>query len=116
MIFPETGYTPANLRSLLNQRRLTREDAARLLGVKVRAVHRWCADQSTPSHRDMSLQAFQTLLEIAMRDQTNWLQFPPTHLFGTRRNPMTSGVSHFNPVNLTSTSSSTKKAWPLQGG
>lgn len=71
VIFPETGYTPANLRALLNQRRLTREDAARLLGVKVRAVHRWCADPGTPSHRDMSLQAFQTLLEIAMRDQTN---------------------------------------------
>lgn len=63
MILPEIGYTPANLRALLEQRGLTREDAARLLGVRVRAVHRWCVETGNPNHRDMSLLHWRELLQ-----------------------------------------------------
>lgn len=63
MILPEIGYTPANLRALLEQRGLTRDDAARLLGVKIRAVHRWCAEPGNSNHRDMSLLHWRALLQ-----------------------------------------------------
>ena len=63
MNLPETGYTPANLRAILEQRGLTREDVARLLDVKIRAVHRWCVDTDNPNHRDMSLTHWRRLIK-----------------------------------------------------
>lgn len=65
MMIPEPGYTPANLRAILAQRGWRRETAAYLLGVSVRAVHRWCVDTDNPNHRDMSLKHWRRLIELA---------------------------------------------------
>ena len=62
MIFPEPGYTPANLRTLLASAGLTQQAAADLLGVDGRTVRKWVADLDNASHRDMPLAKWQKLL------------------------------------------------------
>lgn len=60
--FPEAGYTPANLRTLLASAGLTQQAAADLLGVDGRTVRKWVADLDNTSHRDMPLAKWQKLL------------------------------------------------------
>lgn len=62
MIFPEPGYTPANLRALLQHAGLTQQAAADLLGVDGRTVRKWAADTDNASHRDMPLMQWRALL------------------------------------------------------
>jgi transcriptional regulator with XRE-family HTH domain len=64
MIFPETGYTPANLRALLASAGLTQQAAADLLGVDGRTVRKWVADLENASHRDMPLAQWQKLFAV----------------------------------------------------
>lgn len=63
-MLPETGYTPANLRALLKIHDSNREQAADMLGVTLRAVHRWCTDLESKQHRDMPLEKWNELLEL----------------------------------------------------
>jgi len=64
VIFPEPGYTPANLRALLASAGLTQQAAAYLLGVDGRTVRKWVADLDNASHRDMPLAQWQKLFAV----------------------------------------------------
>lgn len=64
MIFPEAGYTPANLRALLKHAGLTQQAAADLLGVDGRTVRKWVADLDNASHRDMPHHRWLQLLAL----------------------------------------------------
>lgn len=52
-VFPDVGYTPANLRLLLKRTRTTQQRAAALLGVHERTVNSWCSTLDKPQHTDM---------------------------------------------------------------
>ena len=52
--FPEVGYTPANLRFLLESKGWTQKQFAEKMGVTLLTVARWVADISVKNHRDMS--------------------------------------------------------------
>lgn len=67
MNFPEAGYTPANLRTLLKQAGLTQQAAADLLGVDGRTVRKWLALSTSASHRDMPLKAWLKLLDLSQQ-------------------------------------------------
>lgn len=67
MIFPEAGYTPANLRALLKNAGLTQSAAAERLGVDMRTVRKWLADVDSDSHRDMPLHQWQKLLDLVQQ-------------------------------------------------
>lgn len=60
---PEIGYTPKNLKALLHQAGLKREDCAELLDIHLRQVHRWCVDVERDSHQDMPLARWHELIE-----------------------------------------------------
>lgn len=51
--FPEIGYTPANLRFLLESKGWTQKVFAEKMGVTPLTVARWVADISVKNHRDM---------------------------------------------------------------
>lgn len=51
--YPETGYTPANLRHLRHQRHLTQTELGKLLGVALRTVQQWEANIDKATHADM---------------------------------------------------------------
>ena len=63
MKFPEAGYTPANLRHLLEQRGWTQAHAAQLLGVTPQTMRRWLAAVGTPSRADMPHETWLALLQ-----------------------------------------------------
>lgn len=63
MKFPEAGYTPANLRHLLEQRGWTQAHAAGVLGVSPQTLRRWVADVNTPSRTDMPHEKWLALLQ-----------------------------------------------------
>ena len=63
MKFPEVGYTPANLRHLIEQRGWTQAHAAELAGVSPQTMRRWLAAVDTPSHADMPLNKWLALLQ-----------------------------------------------------
>lgn len=63
--FPEVGYTPANLRFLLESKGWTQKQFADFLGVNLRTVGKWIADTSIKNHRDMPLLQWQKALELA---------------------------------------------------
>lgn len=65
MKFPEAGYTPANLRYLLDRMSWTQAHAAELCGVTPQTMRRWLAKLDTASHRDMPLDKWQSLLQIS---------------------------------------------------
>ena len=52
-VFPDVGYTPANLRLLLKRTHTTQQRAAALLGVHERTVNSWCSALDKPQHTDM---------------------------------------------------------------
>ena len=62
--FPEIGYTPANLRFLLESKGWTQKVFAEKMGVTLLTVARWVADISVKSHRDMSHQQWLIALEL----------------------------------------------------
>lgn len=53
VVFPDVGYTPANLRLLLKRANITQHRAAALLGVHERTVNSWCSALDKPQHTDM---------------------------------------------------------------
>jgi hypothetical protein len=64
MNFPEAGYTPANLRALIERRGLTQKQAAEACGVAERTFRQWLvADLDAPGHRDMPLHQWLKLLD-----------------------------------------------------
>ena len=62
--FPEIGYTPANLRFLLESKGWTQKQFAEKMGVTLLAVAQWVADISVKIHRDMSHQQWLIALEL----------------------------------------------------
>lgn len=60
--FPEIGYTPENLRHLINELNLTQAQAAQYLGVMPRSLQMWLAETDKSSHRDMPLIQWRKLL------------------------------------------------------
>jgi len=53
--FPETGYTPANLRFLIESKGWTQKEAAQKLGVADVTLRQWLMAVDVKSHRDMPL-------------------------------------------------------------
>lgn len=53
VVFPDVGYTPANLRLLLKRTHTTQHQAALLLGVHERTVNSWCSAIDNSQHTDM---------------------------------------------------------------
>ena len=62
--FPEVGYTPANLRFLLESKGWTQKVFAEKMGVTLLTVARWVADISVKNHRDMSHAQWLIALEL----------------------------------------------------
>lgn len=60
--FPESGYTPKNLRHFIAQHGLLQREVAKILGVSDSIVRKWLADVHLPSHRDMPLEKWLKLL------------------------------------------------------
>lgn len=60
--FPETGYTPANLRHLIALLGITQAQAAAHIGVTPRVLRSWLAESDKASHRDMPLAQWRQLL------------------------------------------------------
>ena len=64
MNLPEAGYTPANLRALIESRGWTQKQAAEACGVSGRVVRNWLvSDTASPNHRDMPLRVWRKLME-----------------------------------------------------
>lgn len=63
MILPEAGYTPANLRALIEARGWTQKQAAEACGVSERTVRKWLVENiDSDSHRDCPLKSWRKLL------------------------------------------------------
>lgn len=63
MFFPETSYTPANLRALLKHAGLTQAAAADMIGVNHKTLRRWLVeDIESPAHSDMPLRKWRALM------------------------------------------------------
>lgn len=62
MTLPEAGYTPANLRALIEWSGLSQAEAAALVGVEAINMRRWLMDVGVKSHRDMPLVKWRALL------------------------------------------------------
>ncbi len=62
MTFPEVGYTPANLRHLIESKGWTQTQVAQKLGVADITVRQWLMALDVKSHRDMPLKQWQKLL------------------------------------------------------
>lgn len=60
--YPEVGYTPANLRHLIESKGWTQKEVAALLGVADITVRQWLMALDVKSHRDMPLKQWQKLL------------------------------------------------------
>lgn len=61
-LFPEIGYTPANLRYLIDLLQLNQRETAQYLGVSLKTVQMWLAETDKVSHRDMPLHQWRKLL------------------------------------------------------
>ncbi len=53
--YPEIGYTPANLRFLIESKGWTQKEAAQKLGVADITLRQWLMAVDVKSHRDMPL-------------------------------------------------------------
>lgn len=62
--FPEIGYTPANLRHLIESKGWTQKVFAQAMGVSELAVRQWLMSVETKSHRDMSHTQWLVALEL----------------------------------------------------
>ncbi|SET60949.1 hypothetical protein SAMN05216412_11022 [Nitrosospira multiformis] len=54
--------TPDEIRNVLKKHEITRETAAGLVHVSLRAFHNWMAPEGSPHHRAMPLSAWELLL------------------------------------------------------
>ena len=64
VVFPDVGYTPANLRLLLKRANITQHRAATMLGVNERTVNSWCAPIDRAQHTDMPTKKWAELQKI----------------------------------------------------
>lgn len=64
VVFPDVGYTPANLRLLLKRTNITQRRAAAMLGVNERTVNSWCASIDRAQHTDMPSKKWAELQKI----------------------------------------------------
>lgn len=64
VVFPDVGYTPANLRLLLKRTHTTQRRAAAMLGVNERTVNSWCAPIDRAQHTDMPSKKWAELQKI----------------------------------------------------
>lgn len=64
VVFPDVGYTPANLRLLLKRTHITQRRAAAMLGVNERTVNSWCAPIDRAQHTDMPSKKWAELQKI----------------------------------------------------
>jgi hypothetical protein len=61
--FPEIGYTPANLRYLIEEvKGITQKEAALICGTSDTNLRRWLMPVDSPNHRDMPLPKWNLLL------------------------------------------------------
>jgi hypothetical protein len=71
--FPESGYTPRNLNTLLYKAfpdlEARREWLAEKLGVNLDTVHRWCVDMNSKGHVDMPLVRWRQALNLLEADR-----------------------------------------------
>jgi hypothetical protein len=61
--FPEVGYTPANLRYLIELKGITQKEAAKICGTSDINFRRWLMPVDAPNHRDMPMQKWNDLLK-----------------------------------------------------
>lgn len=62
--FPEPGYTPFNLRALIEARGWTQKQAAAVAGVAERTVRGWLVDDlDSPQHRDCPLKTWRKIIQ-----------------------------------------------------
>ena len=60
----EPGYTPANLRTLIEARGWTQKQVAERLGVTERTLRNWLTETDTQSHTDMPLAKWRQALAL----------------------------------------------------
>jgi len=68
--FPEVGYTPTNLRHLIETNNLTQANAAAICLVDDSTVRRWLMPLGTSSRRDMPHETWTDLLEVIEKGVT----------------------------------------------
>ena len=62
--FPEIGYTPANLRFLIESKGWTQKEAAQKIGVADITLRQWLMAVDVKSHRDMPLKKWNELASL----------------------------------------------------
>lgn len=62
LTFPESGYTPANLRKVMQRYGLTTRTLSNILGVNIRTTRTWLVPVGQQGHSDMPLHRWQELL------------------------------------------------------
>lgn len=67
--FPEVGYTPANLRHLIESKGWTQNQVGELLSVDESTVRRWLMPIGTASRRDMPYETWTQLLQKTKASQ-----------------------------------------------
>ena len=60
---PEAGYTPANLRAVIKSAGITQAAAAAMIDANERTMRKWLSPMESPSHRDMPLEKWISLLD-----------------------------------------------------
>lgn len=69
ILLPELGYTPANLRALREQARLTRRQVADITNtVNYATIARWETDVCKKNHADMPQYKWQMLIDTICKD------------------------------------------------
>lgn len=69
ILLPELGYTPANLRALREQARLTRRQVADITNtVNYATIARWETDVGKKNHADMPQYKWQMLIDTIYKD------------------------------------------------
>lgn len=64
--FPDVGYTPNNLRRLLEAANITQQECADLLKISLRTVNAWCAPLGVPTHSDMPISKWEELKKLLL--------------------------------------------------
>lgn len=64
--FPDVGYTPNNLRRLLEVANITQQECADLLKISLRTVNAWCAPLGVPTHSDMPIRKWEELKKLLL--------------------------------------------------
>ena len=65
ILLPELGYTPVNLRALIEYMGCTQAQVAEKIGVSPRVLRKWLTETDKVSHADMPLHQWRKLLAIA---------------------------------------------------